>query len=149
LGELLSTYKSVTEYQQTPLVSGNNQYRPPQNDLYTMLLLEIINNGTQVTPANIQNPTWIHSGNAYDMVEDYPTMLARDYFQHGIPGMDGMIAYDLGMRRGIAQQRDLLDAFNDQSITNLTIQWTHPSTMTVTGVNQVNIVAESLNVFGG
>lgn len=149
LGVLMSQFVSVTSSSITGLVTGNNQIKPPTNDLYTLILTEWFNNGATIAPANLQNPLFTHSNNQYDQVDvNYPYM-ARDLYMHqGLPGMDGVIAWDMGLRRGSLVRRDTIDAFNDRQITNMTLQVTIPSTLSITGANGIYIVYEVLNNFG-
>lgn len=147
LAALESTFVSVSDSIQANLNTGTNTYKPPQNDIYTQIGIEVINNGAPVAVANIQNPQWLYAGNVYPMVEDYQPLLVRDYFEHGIPQIDGNIWYDLGMRRGERLRRDMIDGFNDMSITNLQIQFTLPNSLSITGTNQMNVVLENVNQF--
>jgi hypothetical protein len=147
VSKLMSSFMGVMENIQTPLVAGTNTYRPPQNDIYTQIGLEFINNGTPVAVANLQNPTIQYASNVYPYVESYGVQLGRSYFEDQIPVCDGNIWYDFGMRRGLRLHRDTLDGFNDQSITNLQMNVTLPGTLSITGTNQINVVQEYLNSF--
>ena len=147
LANLMGTYLSVSDYIQATLNNGTNTVRPPQNNIYTMIGLEVINAGAPVAVANIQAPQWTYANNMYPFVEDYVTVLNRDNWYHTIPSVDGNIWYDLGIRRGQLERRDLLDGFDDSSITNLALQYNLPGTLSITGTNQTNVVLENLNTF--
>lgn len=117
--EQLSMFVSQTE-QTFPLINGNNVFQPPQNDWYTMMLLELVNNKAPVPDANMSNIRLSHSG-AVDVYQQSRTMnMIRSYYMHeGLPPMDGVIDFDLGLRRGMPARRDTIDAFNDMHITDL------------------------------
>lgn len=144
---LQGEFVGLTDGIQTPLNTGNVLFKPPQNDLYTGIGLEYINNGAPMTPAQLQNPQWSYAGAVYPYVDDTYPFLVRNFFEGQIPDVDGNLWYDLGMRRGERLRRDTIDAFNDQTITNLSIQVTIPNTVTITGVNQINYVLETLTQF--
>jgi hypothetical protein len=145
IGKLISMFMSVSDMTISPLTSGENVVRPPVNDYYTMFNLELVNNGAPVSPTDIQNLIFQHSGNVYDYQDDMLIRLAKNYYLHGgLPPVDGAIEWDLGMRRGNILRRDTLDAFDDMNITDLQLRFTLPSSLSITGVNQGSLIMESL-----
>lgn len=144
---LMKSFLSASDGIKTPLNNGLNTFQPPQNDYYTMIITEWINNGAPVAVANLQSPSWQYAGNVYPFLDNYAPLLARDYYEKKIPAIDGTIPYDFGMRRGERLRRDTIDAFQDQNITNLTLNTTLPGSLSITGVNQMNYVLENINNF--
>lgn len=144
IDNLISMFMSVSDMRQSPLLTGTNVIKPPTNDFYTMFLVEAYNAGAPVAVNNINNPVFMHSGNVYDIQEDYIVNMARAYYAHGVLPPDGVITYDLGIRRGQMNRRDTLDAFNDMNITDLNLKFDIPSTLSITGNNGINTVMESL-----
>jgi hypothetical protein len=139
---LMSQFLSVNDQQQ-PLLLGENVIIPPVNDLYTMFLIEVINNGAPVAVSNLTQLYLRHSGNQYDYLSYYASNLLKNYYMHGgIPPIDGNINLDLGMRRGWKERRDNLDAIDNLNITDLNIGFTNGAA--VTGQNGVNTIMESL-----
>lgn len=140
----LSMFMSVLEYSQTPINTGQNVVKPSVSDVFTMFLLEVVNNGLPVPPANITTATYVYSGNLRRYDEDYVTKLGFDMWQHSIQPMDGVIMYDMGIRKGLVEKRDLFDAFNDTVVTDLQLQMNLSSAITVAAPNQITVIAESL-----
>jgi hypothetical protein len=139
---LMSQFLSVNDQQQS-LVLGENVIVPPVNDLYTMFLIEVINNGAPVAVANLSNIYLRHSGNQYDYLSYYASNLLKNYYIHaGLPPIDGNINLDFGVRRGWLERRDNLDAIDNLNITDLNIGFTNAAA--VTGQNGVNTIMESL-----
>lgn len=147
LSTLMSTYTGVVDGTQNPLITGTNVFKPATNDVYTIVGLEFINNNAPVSVGNIQNPSWQYASGIFPFQDNYTTHLVRDWFQHGIPSIDGNVLYDLGTRRGILKRRDLIDAFNDQNITNLQVSAVLPGTLSITGTNQINWFTEYVNAY--
>lgn len=146
VGALVSMFMQVNEQNNGALVNGENTIRLPANDFYTAFQVEVLNNGAPVAVANIQNPTFMHSGAIYDIQDDYLVNLARNYFQHRNVPPDGTITYDFGLRRGIIDRRDTIDMFDNSNITDAVVKFTLPGsgTLTLTGLNQSSVVMESL-----
>jgi hypothetical protein len=142
--DLISLFMSVSEFTQNSLQNGTNTVKLPPNDYYTLLMMEVINNGDVLAVANIGNPTFLHSGNVYDLQEDYYTHLTKYYYKHGIPPQDSLITYDFGIRRGLLSRRDAIDAFDNQNITDAQMRFDLPAALSITGTNQVSILLESL-----
>lgn len=142
IGNLISMFMSVNDMVQTPVVVGENVVRPPVNDLYTMFIIEAFCNGLPVPGASLSNLTFQHSGNVYDMQEDYLTNMARFYWQHGLLPTNGSFIFDLGMRRGELLRRDTFDAFNYTNVTDLQIRFTNGTA--VGSQSQISTVMESL-----
>jgi hypothetical protein len=145
IGKLISMFMSVSDMVVAPLVQGENIVRPPVNDYYTMLSLELVNNGTFIPPTNI-NPNNIifqHSGNVQDYSDDFLVRLAKNLYLHeGLPPTDGEIVWDFGLRRGNLLRRDTLDAFDDMNITDLQLRFTNNTA--IVGVSQATLLMESL-----
>jgi hypothetical protein len=143
IGKLISMFMSVSDMVTTPIVVGENIVRPPVNDYYTMLLLEVVNNGAVLAPTAISNLIFQHSGNVYDYQDDMLVRLAKEMYLHnGMSPTDGSIHWDLGLRRGNLLRRDTLDAFDDMNITDLQLRFTNATA--VAGVNGAYLVMESL-----
>ena len=139
IGKLISMFMSVSDMTVTPIVQGENIVRPPVNDYYTMLLLEVVNNGAVLPPTSLSNLIFQHSGNVYDLL----VRLAKETYLHsGMSPTDGSIHWDLGLRRGNLLRRDTLDAFDDMNITDLQLRFTNATA--IAGVNGAYLVMESL-----
>jgi hypothetical protein len=122
---MLSMFMSVNDQMFNGLKSGENLFAPPANDYYTTIMLQLMAGGSPVPVSDILKSEFIHSGNLTDYSDDYPIMLMRDYFTHGgTPSVDGVISYDLGIRKGIASARDTFDSFNDMNVTDLKMRVT-------------------------
>lgn len=126
------------------LNTGDNIFKPPSNDFYTMVLLEFVNNGAPIAVANLQMLQWAYGGIVYDVFNDYQPEITKYAYLHQMPGMDGVIPFDLGFTKGNWLVRDTFQAFNDQNVTDLTIHVTLPGTLTITAPSQCTGVFESL-----
>lgn len=143
---LTSMFMSCQESVAIPtIIAGENVYKLPVGDFYTMMMMEIVNNSAAVAPANISNILLKYGGNIYKYQEDYLSHLAASFFHHeGIVPRDGNIIYDFGIRRGLLSRRDRIDAFNNQNVTNTELHFTLPGTLSITGTNQASIILEKL-----
>jgi hypothetical protein len=146
LNQLINMFMQVTDQTFTPLTSNDNVFQPPPNDFYTLLLFELVNNGAAITLANLQAIQWQYAGSVYDYLDDSQIKAVKSSFQHDIPGMDGVIDFDFGLRGGVFAQRDVFDAFNNMSVTDLKVHVTIPSSVAITGLNQCSAVFESLRL---
>jgi hypothetical protein len=123
VGQLVSMFMGCNDMTGPVPVSGTNLVLPPQNDFYSWLQLEIINNGYPVNPSELSNISFAHSGNIIDYQDDALIRYAKNYYQHRLPPMNGTIEWDLGLRRGLITRRDTLDVFNDMNVTNLNLSY--------------------------
>ena len=140
----LSLYMCVNEQVQSPLVQGVNEFRIPNGDLYTTLMLEFVNNNVRMPHSQLANVQFSYAGNNLRYDEDYDTKTAFDLWQKNVLPTDGNFIWDLGLRNGLTDQRDIFDAFNSAQVTNLLVRATIPATVAVTGINQMTLVTESL-----
>lgn len=144
IDNLISAFMSVNDQTFVGLATGENIIAPPQNDFYTMILMEVINNGLPVAPANLQNVVWGYAGNVYDFQDEGAMRMLRSFYDHTLVPMDGVMDFDLGLRRAQPQRRDTFDGFNNLNVTDLKLRFTLPSSLTLTGTQQVNLVMEAL-----
>ena len=137
----VSMFMSVQE-SVYPINTGSNAIRPPVNDIYTLMMLEVINNGAPVSLANLSNIVFQYSGNIRRYQEDEPTKAAWNFWTTNMPPTDGNIIWDFGTRKGLPLKRDTYDAFNYTQVTDLQLQFN--VTPAITGVSQATFLAESL-----
>lgn len=142
--EQIGFFLSVTEQIQTPLNQGENTVRLPPGDLYSLLIFEFINNSLALTPAQMQLPKFQHSGSVWLYNESFYGRLNKDFYEHELPPVDGCLVYDLGIRQGRKQHRDINDTFNNMNVTDAQVKLTIPSTVTISGTNQLVSIFESL-----
>lgn len=140
----LSLYMCVNEQVQSPLVQGVNEFRIPNGDLYTTLMLEFVNAGTRMRHQDLQNVQFSYAGNNLRYDEDPDCKVAFDLWQKTVLPTDGNFIWDLGIRNGLDQQRDVFDSFNSAMVTNLLVRATIPSSIAISGTNQMTLVTESL-----
>jgi len=122
--------------------TGMNAIRPPVNDVYTMLSLELTNNSAPISLANIDNVVFQYSGNIRRYQENEPTKAAWNYWTTNCVPTDGTIIWDFGTRKGLPWKRDTYDAFNYTQVTDLQLQF--DINTAITGVSQATFLAESL-----
>lgn len=125
-----------------PLIQGDNAIQPPVNDIYTLIMLELCNNKLQVPQANISNGVFLYSLNQRRFQESFPTKSAWDYWLKGAPPSDGLIVYDMGIRKGLKDKRDVYDAFNNSQVTGFQLQFNN--SQAITAPAQTTFTAESL-----
>lgn len=125
-----------------PLTQGENAIQPPVNDIYTLIMLELSNNKLQVPQGNISNGVFLYSLNQRRFQESFPTKSAWDYWLKGAPPSDGLIVYDMGIRKGLKDKRDVYDAFNNSQVTGFQLQFNQSGAITAPA--QTTFTAESL-----
>jgi hypothetical protein len=135
-------FMSLQEQVQTPLNQGQNQFKLPITDLVTFTKLTVFNGGHPELPTNLSNPQWSFSGNLLQYNENYNNHMGWIIWNNGVVPMDGEIVYDFGTRKGLLNKRDLFDAFNDTTVTDLTVSFGDAAAPT--GNNGVIIFTESL-----
>ena len=138
-----SMFMSISETN-FPLVAGQNAFRPPVNDIYTMLITEVIANYSPVDIANISNITFTYSNNLRRAQEYGINKAAWNFWKSGIVPPNGCFIYDFGMRKGLPNKRDVYDAFNYSKVTDLQIGFTLPTTIVPSTGSQISFLSESL-----
>lgn len=141
----LSAFRSVLESTQ-PLVSGKNRFPIPQQDFVTMVMLNVWNNSDAMPLTSMQNLTLGHSNNIAVHQISPQGMLAKTLRdnKHTLP--DGTILFDLGQSGGLTDQRDVNDALDNRYIVNAAVEFTVPSSVTVTAAptSGVSMITEAL-----
>jgi hypothetical protein len=140
----LSMFMTVNESTFGNPVAGVNVVRPAPSDLYTMFMLEAVNNGSPISPATISETVFRYGGNIIRYDQDFSTQLGFGLWETGIQETDGTMAWDLGIRGGLVAKRDLYDAFNDAQVTDLRLEFTIPQTTTIEGVGNLSLITEAL-----
>lgn len=140
----LSLYLCVNEQVQSPLVQGVNEFRIPNGDLYTTIMLEFLNNNVRMPHSQLAQVQFSYAGNNLRYDEDWDTKSAFDLWSKGVLPTDGNFIWDLGVRNGLPEQRDIFDSFNSAQVTNLLVRATIPASVAITGNNQMTLVTESL-----
>lgn len=139
-----SMVMTVQELTKSPLIAGENYLDLPNADIYTMMIAELYNAGAPVDPRTITETQFRYSGGTRRYDADPICQNAQFLYEHGIPQIDGVTAYDLGIRNGIVEQRDLFDGFNSASVTNAQIAITLPGTFAASGNNGITVLSETL-----
>lgn len=140
----IGAIKSVRE-QVYPIQVGANAIQLVRDDWYTWIFGEVYNNGAPAVVTDITAVRLSHSNNEILANESYYTHLRQRFFdKHGCWPVDGTIAFDMRRRMGVPDRMDVMDAFNDRQIQNLTLGFDISSGTTLTGTQGVRIITESL-----
>jgi hypothetical protein len=145
----LSLALSMTESASTTApTSGQNTIQIPNGQLYTSMIFEIYNNGAQVSPANLSNIQMSFGSNIYPVQQSMSANLGMDYWAgKGITMPDGVFGFDLGMRLGEVNRRDMYDGIDGTDVTALQVNYNLPTGFTPASPKCV-IDIESLIVAG-
>lgn len=135
---------SVNEQIQPGIFGGDNILLPPPQEFYTMLAVEIFNNSAVLPPANIGVTRLSYGGNIDRYVQDYTCQAIKDTWRQQMQPTDGCIWWDMGMRTGLDNRRDISGALNAAQLTDLKLIVSLPSTLTPTGNNGMKLIRESL-----
>jgi hypothetical protein len=139
----LSTAMTVSETVQTGLFQGDNSFSLPPQDWYTKIDVQTFNNGNAIAANGITKQTLQYNGQITDINQDQQMNTAVSYYDHnGVPPMDGVTTYDFGLRRGVMNRRDTLDAFANNAVTDAKIVTTVG--ISPTGVNGQRFVLEGI-----
>lgn len=142
MGPLLKYFMSVNEFTPNQVPSGGqNVVQIPQTDYVSMMLLEVMSNASPINTNNFSNVIMSHSGNIYDRQDNYSAKIGRSFWEgQGLPSMDGILDWDLGIRNGNPNMRDTTDVFNDQNITNLQLQYSLSNQLSLTNPTSTCLV---------
>lgn len=146
LGNFTNTYMSVQQLVQVINNTGQQTFQPPPNAVYTGVALQFWSNGSPVPSASVTNLTWVFAGQVTDVIDDLPSMQARENWLSQKPPFDGRAFFDLGIEMGLYQRREQYAAFNNQTVTGLQIQANIASGVSTTNA-QITACLESMQPF--
>lgn len=135
---------SVNEQTQPTIFAGDNIFLPPPQEFYTMLGVEFFNAGTLLAPANLGVTRLSYGGNIDRFVQDWVCQATKDLWRQEVQQTDGMVWWDMGMRTGLDDRRDVSGALNAAQLTDLKLVTSLPSTLNVSGTNGMKLIRESL-----
>jgi len=121
---LAMTVNGVSPYPQTPIFGAENIIQLPQNDVYTMIMLETWNNGQPLPASDIVSAKLMYGGAQTVTDLTYDTMLSKQYWHNGVLPCDGWIVFDLSNLSGNGQLRDFYDNFNSNGATGFQLRVT-------------------------
>ena len=135
---------AVNEQTQSTLQAGDNIMLPPPQEYYTMLGVEFFNAGALLNPSNFGTTRLSYGGNIDRYVQHAACQHVNDLYRAEDQWTDGMIWWDMGMRTGMPNRRDVSGALNAAQLTDLRLVTSLPTTLAPSGANGMKLIRESL-----
>lgn len=135
----------VVKDTQAPLIAGQNVINLTNTNLYTMLITEAYSGGYALGNSDLLSVAMQYGGGQLVYSEPILFNQNRNYYLHrGTHNLDGTGVFDMGLRRGVTERRDVLEGFNDASITDLQVQVTTSGSLVPSNPSGITVTTESL-----